>query len=165
MTSAERNEIVLANMGLIRGAIYKYARYMPDDDAFQVAAMGLITAAERYDPKRGAMFSTFAYQCMKTHLQRENIKRAKQLARTAREWELPEALPEAETTLHSSELSEDVERRLQHVPLRERFALRHHYGIGVPQETLATTGRRLGVCRERVRQLCESGLRRIRRGL
>lgn len=165
MTLAERNAIVTANIGLVYGAVRKYARYMPQDDSFQVAAMALIRAVEAYDPGRGFKFSGFAYACMRTALWCANKKEAKHRGRAAQPWEVPTALPEAESLLHSSELTEEMERRLQDVPPRERFALRYKFGLGVPRERLADTGRRLGVCKERVRQLCDQGLSRIRGGL
>ena len=41
---------------------YKYSsNKLPREDAYQIAAMGLLKAVERFDPERGTAFITFAY--------------------------------------------------------------------------------------------------------
>ena len=67
-----RNLLVEANMRLV----FKVARHyqscqLPLDDLVQEGAIGLVTAAERYDPSLGFRFSTYA-----THWIRQAISRA-----------------------------------------------------------------------------------------
>jgi len=45
---------------------------------------------------------------------------------------------------------------------RERDVLRRHFGLGRPPETLADIGRRLGVSRERARQIEAAALENLR---
>jgi RNA polymerase sigma factor (sigma-70 family) len=58
-----RNEMVMANQGLVY-AVAKYRRFrnrgVHRDDLIQCGLMGLIRAAEEFDPDRGRMFSTYA---------------------------------------------------------------------------------------------------------
>jgi RNA polymerase sigma factor (sigma-70 family) len=58
----ERNEIVLANLGLAKAEANKYSNKCPEsfDDLCQVAFIGLIKAAERFDSSRGFAFSSYA---------------------------------------------------------------------------------------------------------
>lgn len=70
--------------------------------------------------------------------------------------------PDGNLARESSEMS--LLRSLEHLPTRQREILSMHYGIGGRRPaTLAEIGRRLGVSRERVRQLERQGLVRLRR--
>ena len=63
MSQAEtRDELVLAHQGMARATALAFARRhnVPPDDACQEAYVALLVAADRYDPRRGASFFTFA---------------------------------------------------------------------------------------------------------
>lgn len=69
--------------------------------------------------------------------------------------------PDGNLARESSENS--LLRSLEHLPTRQREILSMHYGIGGRRPfTLAEIGRRMGVSRERVRQLERQGLARLR---
>lgn len=56
-----RHDLIEGNLGLARSLARRYrGRGEPDDDLMQVAVYGLIRAVDRYDPTKGAAFSTFA---------------------------------------------------------------------------------------------------------
>ena len=61
MDRAERNDLVEKNIGLVHACANKFrgkgAEY---DDLFQAGCVGLIKAAENFDPERGFSFSTYA---------------------------------------------------------------------------------------------------------
>lgn len=61
MDRAERNELVEKNIGLVHACANKFrgkgAEY---DDLFQAGCVGIIKAAENFDPERGFSFSTYA---------------------------------------------------------------------------------------------------------
>jgi RNA polymerase primary sigma factor len=69
----------------------------------------------------------------------------------------------AETRVERSLFRERVERLLERVAPREREVLRLYFGIGedIPY-TLEEIGIRLGLTRERVRQIKETGLKKLR---
>lgn len=58
-----RNDLVLANMGLVRKAAHKYAKQHPDllDDLTQAGTLGLIKGIDKFDPSRGVRLSTYVY--------------------------------------------------------------------------------------------------------
>ena len=56
----KRNELVLANIGLVRTLIKRLWQGNEEEDLFQVGVIGLIKAAANYDPGRGTAFSTYA---------------------------------------------------------------------------------------------------------
>lgn len=57
---------------------------------------------------------------------------------------------------------EDLERVMAHLPPIDQKILRLRYGLQGPELTLAEIGKRLGVCRERVRQREKRALNRLR---
>jgi RNA polymerase primary sigma factor len=73
------------------------------------------------------------------------------------------ALESMEAAGQEKELAEQVADVLGSLPPREREVLRLRYGLGRPETfSLAQIGRRLGVTRERARQLERQALRRLR---
>jgi RNA polymerase sigma-B factor len=67
-----REELVLSHFGLARRLARRYAHGDPDllEELEQVAALGLVQAAGRYDPTRGTAFSTFAVPTIVGELRR-----------------------------------------------------------------------------------------------
>ncbi|MEE4198254.1 MAG: RNA polymerase sigma factor RpoD/SigA [Bacteroidales bacterium] len=70
--------------------------------------------------------------------------------------------PNADTTLISESLIKEIERSLATLTERERDILKMFFGIGVQEMTLEEIGDRLGLTRERVRQIKEKAIRRLR---
>lgn len=57
----ERDRLITQNMGFVRALARRYAdRGEPLDDLVQVGMIGLINAADRYDPDHGSDFRSFA---------------------------------------------------------------------------------------------------------
>jgi RNA polymerase sigma-B factor len=56
-----REALVVENLGLARSLAARYAdRGEPLEDLIQIGALGLVKAAERFDPRRGTDFRSFA---------------------------------------------------------------------------------------------------------
>lgn len=72
--------------------------------------------------------------------------------------------PNADRSLISESLATEVERVLATLTERERDILRYFFGIGVQELTLEEIGERFGLTRERVRQIKEKAIRRLRSG-
>ena len=57
----QRDELVTSHLGLAHQLARRFGnRGEPHDDLVQVASLALVRSAERFDPERGIMFSTFA---------------------------------------------------------------------------------------------------------
>ncbi len=70
--------------------------------------------------------------------------------------------PNADRGLMNESLSTEVERALATLTDRERDIIRYFFGIGCPEMTLEEIGEEFGLTRERVRQIKEKAIRRLR---
>ncbi len=82
-----RNELVERHLPLARAVARDYSNTPGDhDDLFQEAATALVEAASRFDPDRGAKFTTFAYRCMMGRVL-DWLRKRGRIARTLREYQ------------------------------------------------------------------------------
>lgn len=70
--------------------------------------------------------------------------------------------PNADRGLINESLSTEVERALSTLTDRERDIIRYFFGIGCAEMTLEEIGEKFGLTRERVRQIKEKAIRRLR---
>jgi len=70
--------------------------------------------------------------------------------------------PIADSKLMDESLSREIERAVATLTERERVILKLSFGIGVPEMSLEEIGEQFGLTRERVRQIKEKALRRLR---
>ena len=70
--------------------------------------------------------------------------------------------PIADRTLINESLSTEVERALSSVTERERDIIKLFFGINTQEMTLEEIGEKFGLTRERVRQIKEKAIRRLR---
>ena len=70
--------------------------------------------------------------------------------------------PNADHTLINESLSREIDRALATLTPREADILRKFFGIGVPEKTLEEIGIELHLTRERVRQIKEKAIRRLK---
>lgn len=156
---------------------------LPLEDAVQEGNLGLLRAVARFDPTRGAPFTSYAAIWVRSKITfyvirvPENachgpervqpplvvsldgtgattrLRDQKTLAETIQD---PAAKDRAETVVACQEAVE----RLSGLEKRRRFALRSHFGLDDEgrEWSLERIGSRLGVSRERARQLVESAL-------
>ncbi len=70
--------------------------------------------------------------------------------------------PKADKELLRESLNKEILRSLATLSERERDIIKLFFGIGTPEMTLEEIGERFGLTRERVRQLKEKAIRRLR---
>ncbi len=72
--------------------------------------------------------------------------------------------PNADKSLINESLGVEIGRALSTLSDREQEIIRHFFGIGCPEMTLEEIGDEFGLTRERVRQIKEKAIRRLRNG-
>lgn len=70
--------------------------------------------------------------------------------------------PVADNKLLSESLSREIDRALSTLTERERDIIKFFFGIGMQEMTLEEIGEQFGLTRERVRQIKEKAIRRLR---
>ncbi len=70
--------------------------------------------------------------------------------------------PSADKGLVNESLNTEIERALSTLSVREREIIKSFFGVGCQEMTLEEIGERFGLTRERVRQIKEKALRRLR---
>ncbi len=70
--------------------------------------------------------------------------------------------PNADRGLINESLSKEIDRALATLTPREADIIRKFFGIGVPEKTLEEIGEELHLTRERVRQIKEKAIKRLR---
>lgn len=70
--------------------------------------------------------------------------------------------PMADRTLVTESLQKEIERALDTLTMREKEIIKMFFGLGEPEKTLEEIGDRFNLTRERVRQIKEKAIRRLR---
>jgi RNA polymerase primary sigma factor len=70
--------------------------------------------------------------------------------------------PKADKLLLNESLIKEIDRSLATLTERERDIIKLFFGIGIMEMTLEEIGERFGLTRERVRQIKEKAIRRLR---
>ncbi len=155
--------LIRQHQNLIHLLLRRQCRHdLPYEDLFQEGLFALWQAILRFDPRRGATFSTYAG-----------------LLITRRLWLVIHRLTRPQGFLLPGEEPDPVERALRRdwlaglrrtlaqalrsLPARLQLVLRAHYGLdGAPPRSLTQISEPLGVTPERVRQLRNEALHRLR---
>lgn len=119
-----REQLVHRYLPLARFAASQYARGTePFDDLLQVASVGLLKALDRYDPARGAAFSSYALPTMAGELRRHFRDRG---------WAVRPPRDLQEQALAVERAGEELSRRLGRSPTVAEIATH----VGLDEETV-----------------------------
>jgi RNA polymerase sigma factor (sigma-70 family) len=169
---ALRDDIVLGNRKLIYRAVHKWknAGYQADDLIGECHVV-LIRVVATYNPWLGIRFSTFAFTCLMRALSRlwDKITLEKKRQPLFLE-QLADAdfCPRVETPPSRWEPLEEFFRDDHDLlTAREKLVLKRRYGLCNPlaKTTLEAVGRDLGLSKERIRQLEQGALNKLRHAL
>ena len=167
-----KNFLIRSNLRLVVSIAKKHMK--PNANFFEMVSDGnisLIRAIEKFDYTRGFKFSTYASWAIMKNFARSIPAEYTQLERfrTGNEEVFHQA-----SDPRSERLNEEVVNKRQHEALmqilsqldpRERDIIVSRYGLkeGKPAQTLEQVGQKLGVTKERIRQLESRALQKLRK--
>ena len=178
MTSAERSAwscrwyrirdcIVNKNLPLVYSMIGRFkTRELDRDELLSEALFGLVQAVERFDPWRGFRFSTYACNA----IQRAMIRRSRQAGTHRRRfpvhhevWHEQPEYDDPQTELYVERLNRALDQNLGELTdLESEILARRFPTDSAPRLTLQQIGEAVGLSKERVRQLQERALSKLR---
>ena len=179
MTTREKDRLVTENMGYVVTLARQYkSDILTTDDLVSEGAIGMMKAAERWDAERGKPFVTFAAPYV-----RRSIEAAIARNKTAEDVRsTDESLPvgsrnnytllnvledvnaeHADAMVEERMLSAEMIRRMDRLDERQRAVVGRYYGVGEERMSMAEIGEALGMKRERVRQVRDQALRKLRK--
>jgi RNA polymerase primary sigma factor len=175
----EQEKLVKDNMGYVITLARQYkSDVLSTDDLVSEGSFGLMKAIEKYDPTRGKAFVTFAAPYI-----RHAIEMAISRLETGTDIRsTDESLPvgsrnnytllnvledvnaeKADAITEEDTLTEDLLRVMDVLNEREQEVIKRYYGLIGYRLTMAEIGEDLGMKRERVRQVRDQAVRKLRK--
>ncbi len=168
---AIRDEIIRANMRLAISVVKKFVTPQNSfDDLLSDGIYSLMQAVDKFDFDRGFRFSTYAYRAIARNAYRAIIKKQRESSRFGTEVDesnlddssaVSESSMDVRTWTRLRGLLSQIMDRLDR---RERLIVRCRYALGGHRKvkTFQTIADRLGVSKERVRQLEQRAMSKLR---
>ena len=164
-----RNHIWRANLRLVVSIAKRYVN--PENsfsDLISDGNMSLLRAIECFDVSRGYRFSTYATWAIRKNFHRAITRRHRDRARFLSVDESllasnPDRVTPTASPCHADAIRQSLTQLLEQLPDRERLVVSARFGFdaGEHPQTLQQIAERLGVCKERSRQLLLRALARL----
>jgi RNA polymerase primary sigma factor len=169
--NAVKDQLIKSNMRLVTNIAKRHAAQ--SDNFFELLSdgnMSLIRAVEKFDFGRGFKFSTYAsWAIMKNFARSIPDERHRRERFVTGHEEVFEVAPDTRTDEHEIVASQErashsVNRLLEYLEPREREIIRMRAGLdnGADGMTLEKIGEKLGITKERVRQLNVRAMKKLR---
>lgn len=163
-----REHIVESNIGLVYSMIGRFnSLNLDDDDQLSDALFGLARAVDKFNPWRGYRFSTYACNVIARSL----MRRGKQVGNYRRlfpvqhdvSFERPERMPDTDTELYLERLRKALNHNLGDLTDLESRILSDRFPNDLsPRLTFKEIGDSIGLSKERVRQIQNIALGKLR---
>lgn len=185
------DKLVTANLRYVVTIAHQYANAdFTADDLISEGNIGLLKAAQKYKVQEAGKkdqahkrFVTFAAPYIREHIERFMEQGTRMTGQEhGKLYSTDESLPigsknnftllnvienkdavQADVTMEQASLSEEMLNAIDILDERERAVIIRLYGIGTTQMTMADAGRSLDLKRERVRQIRDKALRKLRK--
>lgn len=169
---AIREHLIKANMRLVMSIAKKFVTPQRSfDEMLSDGIMVLMQAVEKFDYDRGFRFSTYAYRSIARDAYRTVTQAQQEATRfslTGEDWAF-----EQETDSASSSITDGIWSRLRdlastflkRLDRREQFIIRGRYALGAHRKTrtFQCLADKLGISKERVRQLERRAVEKLQR--
>ena len=175
----EQDKLVTANMGYVVTLARQYkSEILSTDDLVSEGAIGLMKAAEKYDASKGKPFVTFAAPYIRRAIEKAISRLTTDIDTRSTDESLPigsrnnftllnvledKSAMKADATVEESTLTDDLLKCLDVLNEREQRVINLYYGNGYERQTMAEIAETMGLKRERVRQVRDQALRKLRK--
>lgn len=179
MKASERDALITGNMGYVVTLARQYkSELLSTDDLISEGSIGLMKAADKFDPSRKKPFVTFAAPYIRKSIEEAISRVTGETPIMSTDESLPigsknnytllnvledKNAPKADATLEQDTLSDELVRVINILNDREQAVIRKFFGIDSQRMTMAEIGEELGLKRERVRQIRDKAMRKLRR--
>lgn len=179
MTKKEKDALVMGNMGYVVTLARQYkSDILTTDDLVSEGSIGLMKAAERYDKERGKPFVTFAAPYIRHAIEQAISRLTGEMPVLSTDESLPvgsknnftllnvledKNSPHADMALEHDALSDDFVAAIGRLDERQQAVITRYYGIGREHMSMVDIGMELNLKRERVRQIRDQALRKIKK--
>ncbi|MDE7085935.1 MAG: sigma-70 family RNA polymerase sigma factor [Prevotella sp.] len=179
MKTSERDALITGNMGYVVTLARQYkSELLSTDDLVSEGCIGLMKAADKFDPNRGKPFVTFAAPYIRQSIEEAISRITGEVPVMSTDESLPvgsnnnftllnvlEApdAPRADHALEQHTLSDELAEAISTLNEREQAVVRRFFGIDYQRMTMAEIGEELGLKRERVRQIRDKAMRKLKK--
>lgn len=164
-----RSRVVNANLGLVYATVEMFRKSNDDDSMISDGLLCLMRSSDCFDPWRGNRFTTYAVwsiRRMLTHNRKNKILFAQEdlLFGNSLDYDLEQKQAVAET-YYLERLLNLLKTKPSLLSDVETLVLHRRFAIGCPRQKLREVGAEIGVCSERVRQIQDAALEKLRERL
>jgi len=172
-------KLVTDNLGYVITLARQYkSDILSTDDLISEGTIGMMKAARKYDASRGKPFVTFAAPYIRRSIEAAISRLDGDTDIRSTDESLPVGsrnnytllnvledpnAPKSDAALEQSTLSDDCIRVMGVLNDREQAIVQRCFGIGTERRTMAEIGTELGLKRERVRQVRDCAVRKLRK--
>ena len=179
MTKNERDALITGNMGYVVTLARQYrSELLSTDDLISEGSIGLMKAADKFDPSRGKPFVTFAAPFIRKSIEDAISRITGEVPVMSTDESLPigsnnnftllnvledTGAPKTDAILEQNSLSDEMATAISTLNEREQAVIRRYFGIESQRMTMAEIGEELGLKRERVRQIRDKAVRKLKK--
>ena len=179
MKASERDTLITSNMGYVVTLARQYkSDILSTDDLISEGSIGLMKAADKFDPSRGKPFVTFAAPYIRKSIEEAISRVTGEMPVMSTDESLPvgsnnnftllnvledKDAPKTDYILEQGTLSDELAQAIGTLNEREQAVVRKFFGVDCQRMTMAEIGEELGLKRERVRQIRDKAMRKLRK--
>jgi RNA polymerase primary sigma factor len=181
------NRLIEANLRFVVVIARQYqGQGLSMEDLVSEGNLGLMKAARKFDASRGLRFVNYAVIFIRQQIEKAVRKESDELrvegTRDGQTRSVDAPLgskanvsllsvlvnadsPQADQRVYNASLEDAIERSLQTLNERETSVINAYFGIGEERQTMAEIGERMALKRERVRQIRDRAVRRLKKNM
>ncbi len=176
---SEREKLITENMGYVVTLARQYkSDILSTDDLVSEGVIGMMKAAEKYDAQRGKPFVTFAAPFIRKSIESAIARTETATDVRSTDESLPigshnnytllnvledKDAPKADQIVEENTLNDDLVGCIDVLNEREREVVSRYYGLKGWHQTMAEIAEDMELKRERVRQIRDQALRKLKK--